>query len=144
MRTQRAVVPECLNRGSSDFEFEIFYRALNQIKRHWIPDRTTRGGRRCETGSAQRHTGMTDFKDFLDSTTAQLLLSRPCRCRGLWPQFSAMRSEQILQRRRPRILRSPEAAPPASGCSAKSSTFYIKYMGKSVFEFTCVFMKAAI
>ena len=67
---------ECSNRGPSGFVFRVLLR-LQALKQKPLDTR-------------YRHSGTTGILNL----------------RGLWPQFSAMRSEQIHQRRMSRILRS--------------------------------------
>ncbi len=77
---------------------------------------------------AQRHTGTTGGWDIRErrrvghmETTVLLNL------RGLWPQFSARRSEQILQRRMSRIHRGMTHAAIPRPCPLTSHRFPIDY-----------------
>ena len=77
---------------------------------------------------AQRHTGTTEGGTYgNDGRVGHMETTVLLNLRGLWPQFSAMRSEQILQRRMSRIHRGMTHAAIPRPCPLTSHRFPIDY-----------------
>ena len=107
-----SVIPVCLTSSSSRYAFEpgsiVFYRLPRGLSRqpHTGMTIVNESGDDGE-GKGQNQDldpGSRAYRD--DDEVGHTGMTGMLNLRGLWPQFSAMGSGQILQRRSSRILRS--------------------------------------